>query len=163
MAKTNVTPWDSQGTATRSVAITDPNIGSNYFVMEDTPGTTVVKNLTAPVGLEERVTMRYSDLSKVSTQMDLLNASGNQKGYQFVIKDEYVLRTTDGTTNAVEDDPVVCYLTFRTTKSANLVSGLDVAKAIQHLLGFVFNNDSAETEPVLDRIMRGGTKPIELV
>lgn len=169
MAKSSVTPWSStSATTVTGVKIYPMAMASNFAVTEDISGTTVVKNITSDVDLEEKVTIRYQDLNKVSASVAEVNPSSTKAGYQFVIKDDYIVRTTESTTGAVTDDPVTIYLTVRTTKgNPAMRTGNDVLSALERLLSAVIDFNSsdavASTQTTLDRLMRGATKPEALV
>lgn len=169
MAKTITTPWSSvTATTVTGVKVYPMTMASSFAVTEDVSGTTVVKNITSDVDLEEKVTMRYQDLDKVSAPVTEVNPRSTKAGYQFVVKDDYIVRATDSVTGAVTDDPVSIYLTVRTTKgNPALRTGADVLAAFERLLSaFVDFNSSdavATTQTTLDRLMRGATKPEALV
>lgn len=169
MAKTSVTPWSSvSATTVTGVKVYPMAYATSFAVTEDISGTTVVKNITSDVDLEEKVTIRYQDLNKISSAVTEVNPSTTKAGYQFVIKDDYVVRTTDSVSGAVTDDPVTIYLTVRTTKgNPAMKSGNDVLAAFERLLSAVvdFNSSDAvaSTQTTLDRLMRGATKPEALV
>lgn len=163
-------PWVSDATQSVSVNLYDVDMSTNFAVVEDEPGSTVVKNVSAqaPIGLEELVTFRYGQIEKVSTQLEGIYPRTTRKGYQFVVKDEYILRSTDEKTGVINDDPVVVYFTARTTKGANIISGEQFADAFLHLASFLLDVDTTTgkltvNQATLDRLMRGATKPAELV
>jgi hypothetical protein len=169
MAKTSVTPWSSvSATTVTGVKVYPLGLTSNFAVTEDISGTTAIKNVASDVDLEEKITIRYQELNKVSASVTEVNPRSTKAGYQFVIKDDYVVRTTESTTGAVTDDPVTVYLTVRTTKgNPALQSGNDVLAALERLLAAVIDINSsdavASTQTTLDRLMRGATKPSALV
>lgn len=168
MAKTTVTPWSSVTAATiTGVKVYPLSLTTDFAVSEDIAGTTVVKNIASDVDLDEKLTIRYQDLNKVSASVSEVNPRSTKSGYQFVVKDEYVCRTTDSVSGAVTDDPVTVYLTVRTTKgNPAMRSGNDVLAALERLLAAVIDLNSsavASSQPTLDRLMRGATKPAALV
>lgn len=169
MAKTSSTPWSSvSATTVTGVKVYPMGMASNFAVTEDAAGTTVVKNISSDVDLEEKVTIRYQNLDKVSASVTEVNPRSTKAGYQFVIKDDYIVRTTDSTTGESTDDPVTIYLTVRTTKgNPAMRSGNDVLAAFERLLSAIvdFNSSDAvaSAQTTLDRLMRGATKPAVLV
>jgi len=168
MAKTSVTPWSSvSATSVTGVKVYPMSMATDFAVTEDVSGTTVVKNITSDVDLEEKVTIRYQNLDKVSASVTEVNPRSTKAGYQFVVKDDYIVRTTESTTGAVTDDPVTIYLTVRTTKgNPALRTGNDVLAAFERLLSAFVDFSSgavAGTQTTLDRLMRGATKPEALV
>lgn len=169
MARTSQTPWSSvSATTVTGVKVYPMGMASSFAVTEDVAGTTVVKNITSDVDLEEKVTIRYQNLDKVSAPVSETNPRSTKAGYQFVIKDDYVVRTTDSVSGEIFDDPVSIYLTVRTTKGNPAIkSGNDVLAAFERLLSAIvdFNSSDAvaSTQTTLDRLMRGATKPASLV
>jgi len=139
--------------------------------LKSSDDTCVVQNITtgSDKTLKEFITYRYNDLNEVSTSLNkyLINDPTTKRGYQFVIKDEYICRTTDSVSGKVNDDPVAVYLVLRTTNgNPALVTGADLLSAIMRLSGaFIDFNAShaiASSQPTLDRLSRGSVKPFAL-
>lgn len=164
MPRSSVTPFDSQTTESISVALPKLVMGTNYAVTKDDPGESVVKNITAAVDLEEQISYKYSKLDKISTTLKGVNPQTTKEGYQIVIKDEFIQRTTEPDGVTVHDDPVIVYVTFRTTTGANIASGSDVYDVIKRAISCcVLQTGTAASTTPLDRLMRGATKPAALV
>lgn len=165
MSRTNLTPWQTEAAANVTENFQKPLI-TDYTVVTDVPGTCQIKNIKSDPNFQELVTYRYNSLDKVSTTLKKAYPQSSVDGYQFVIKDEYVNRTTNAD-NTINDDPVIAYLTVRTTNGANIITGNELLKIVQHLMGFVIDLDAegaiAAQQITLDRIMRGAVKPAKLV
>lgn len=159
-------PYDNQTLTNVTLPMYDIDMASNYAVIEDVAGATALANVTSDIDLPEKVTMRYQPLDKVSTGLELCNARSTKSGYQIVIKDEFACRSTDES-GVVHDDPMIVYLTVRTTKGNPVMrKGSDVIKAIEHMLSFVIEAQEGtltQDQKILDRLMHSATKPAELV
>jgi hypothetical protein len=163
MARTSVTAFDTQTTENVTLALPKISVSTNYAVTKDAAKDTTISNITSDVDLQEEINFRYSDIEKVNTSLKAVNAPTTKAGYQIIIRDEFIQRTTE-TDGTVHDDPVACYITFRTTRGANIVSGANIASIINRVLSAALMQTGDTTSTTyLDRMMRGATKPASLV
>lgn len=163
MSRTSVTAFDSQTTESVSMTLPVIAVSDNYTVIRDAAKDTAISNIQSLVDLPEEISFKYSDIEKVNTSLKATNKPTTVGGYQVIIRDEFIQRTTepDGT---VHDDPVSCYVTFRTTRGANITSGAEVAAIINRVLSAcLMQTGESISTTYLDRLMRGATKPASLV
>jgi hypothetical protein len=163
MARTSVTAFDSQTTENITLALPKIAVSTNYTVIKDDAGDTAISNITSDVDLPEQISFKYSSIEQVNSSLKATNKPTTKGGYQIIIRDEFIQRTTE-TDGTVHDDPVSCYITFRTTRGANITSGAAVAGYINRVLSAALMQTGTTTSTTyLDRLMRGATKPASLV
>lgn len=164
MARSSVTPYSSQTSATLELSVPKLDMAVNYAVVEDGAGATVLKNITsADPSLEERISFKYSEKRAQDYSMQRVNPRTSNLGYQFVVSDAFIQRTTedDGT---VHDDPVKAWFVFEAPRGSNIITGDNVDAIIMRLLGaYKLQTGSTASNSALDRLMRGATKPAVLV
>lgn len=164
MARTSVTPFSSQGSASLELSVPKLEMGTNYAVVDDSAGQTVIKNITSSdPTLDERITFRYQEAKAQDWNLARVNPRTSNSGYSFTIQDAYIQRTTedDGT---IHDDPVKLSLMFTAPRGSNILTGNDIDAIIMRLLGaYKLQSGSTASNSAIDRLMRGATKPAVLV
>lgn len=172
MARTSIDGWDSESTATSCVVpISKPDYTNDYFVREDLANSTTIKIVAAnsSSNLDEQVKFEFQKLPSISGRnLDRLYKPSTQNGYRFSVTDSFIRRTTDSTLNTINDDAVQLKIEFSAPAGSNILSGAQVASMLLHTLGFLLEPTSAgtglaTTQPVLDRLISGATKPYQLV
>lgn len=135
------------------------NEDTEYAVIEDEAGVTVLANLTSPVDQGERVSIKAQILDKV-TLSNVKNAhpAPVQQGIQYSIKVENLLSVTDSVAPDYRiDEPMCATLTFKHALSANITPE-DIDTIIKRVLGAIYKADGSSR---IASLMRLATKPEE--
>lgn len=132
---------------------------TNYAVVVDEPGECRLSNKTSPIDFGEVVSYKGSKVEKVSTNLDLPEASTKvRKGLQYVIKEEVDLRTTSSTDATFqEDDAIVMYLTVRHPASGFITADV-ITQAYNRLNQMLKRPDGSYR---WDDLMRLALRPTE--
>lgn len=152
-------PWSQKATTNVTMPLYTADIQSDFALLMDEPGECAYINTTSPKGMDEKVSFKYTDLKKVSGVQGTYPVS-SQKGYQFVVKDEFIVRQTDDK-GVSYDDPMTAYVVVRSTNGCALNTGDQVLKTLERLLGlFVkYSNEGALTsQTTLDKMIHGAVK-----
>lgn len=160
MAKS--TSWGFTNTsdnAHKTIIPTVLNEDTEYAIIEDEAGITVLANLTSPVDQGERVSIKAQILDKV-TLSNVKNAypAPVQQGVQYSIKIENLISVTDSSAPGYRiDEPLCATLTFKHALSANITPA-DIDTMIKRILGAVYRADGSSR---VASLMRLATKPEE--
>lgn len=126
---------------------------TNYALIEDEAGVSMISNLTSPVDQAEKMSIKAQTLNKVSTSNPsiLQNPTGYEGGIQFSLKDEMLYRvaSTDGAT--AQDFPVVVTLTVKHGRNA-AVTDTVVETAIKRVISMLYKNDGTSRIASLQRL-----------
>lgn len=172
MPKIATMGWKNQPIRGIATNFYDLDMENNYAVVEDAPGVTVLTNINPQDNLSEKITLKYSEVDRVSTSVECVYDRTSKKGYQLVAKDETVVRTYDDATHTYNDDPMVVYIVARSTNGSGIVTGAQLYDVIQHLMSAMIDvipsgNEAPGTvdtnQKTLDRLKRGATKPAALI
>ena len=160
MAKS--TSWGFTNTSDnthKTIAPTILNEDTEYAIIEDEAGVTVLANLSSPVDQGERVSIKAQVLDKV-TLSNVKNAypAPVQQGIQYSIKIESLLSTTDSAAPGYRiDEPICATLTFKHALSANITPE-HIDTIIKRVLGAIYKADGSSR---VASLMRLATKPEE--
>jgi hypothetical protein len=92
---------------------------SNYSIVEDEAGVTVLANVTCPVDQLERISIKAQTIPEVKVSQGISNPAPVKTGVQYSIKVEDIFSTTDDTDPSYRvDEPIVVTLTVKHNQSA---------------------------------------------
>lgn len=155
MAKTSSFGYTNVTENAVAVKPIDLKVVTNYAKIEDEATVVALSNKTAPLDQGELVTYRANPLDKVSSSQVIQNPAPVRNGVQYVIKVEEILRTTDGVTGNIVDEPVVAYLTIRHQLSGNVTPAI-VTEVAKRCLGACMRTDGTWR---FDDLMRSALSP----
>lgn len=169
MSRTTVTAFDNATKKSISLQIPVVDIAQDYSILERNTeaGQTVLSNISSDPTLQEFISYGYGSLKevRVNPKMVPVYPPTTEDGFQFVIKDEWIERTTE-TDGTVHDDLCQEYHVFKTTRGANYVDGTDILPRFLRNLGIAASVVESSTPgtyelstDTLDRLLHGVTKP----
>lgn len=112
---TNVTP-----TTSRTVAMYDMDITTDYALTLDEPTECRLINTTAAVDREEILSYRCKDLARVNTNLNVQNPSPVSGGVQYQVQMEALLTSEDASVGYRVDEPIIVQISVRHPKSGNI-------------------------------------------
>lgn len=158
MAKSSTFGYTNTG-ANENVTVKPISIGevTNYALVEDEEGITLLSNLTSPVDQGERVSVKAQLIPKVTSSVNNLHPAPVSQGVQYSIKVEDLLSTTDDTDSDFRvDDPIVVTLTVKHTLSKYITPDI-VNGVIARALGALYCADGTSR---INALMRLATKAV---
>lgn len=167
MPNSYVKPFEAQVTA-KTIAMNCGLIDLTQYV--ERPGTDPTyceyENAGSTAKLGEVISVKVFQTNATSLSKTVSAKSSyprqTKKGYQFVVKHEYLERVTtpDG---KVYDEPVSIYLVGKTTNGSSMVTSADWFDEFSRLAGTMFAVNADQTafevvHPRIEKILRGFTR-----
>lgn len=143
----------------KTIAPTVLNENTEYAIIEDEAGVTVLANLSSPVDQGERVSIKAQVLDKITlSNVKNVHPAPVQQGIQYSIKVENLLSVTDSNVPEYRvDEPLCATLTLKHALSSNITpEHIDIM--IKRVLGAIYKADGSSR---IASLMRLATKPEE--
>lgn len=138
MAKTTTPGYTNVTASTYVLPIKKLGELSNYSIVEDEAGVTMLANVTSPVDQLERISIKAQTIPEVKVSQGISNPAPVKTGVQYSIKVEDIYSTTDDTDPTYRvDEPIVVTLTVKHNQSATFSSALvfeTIGRAVSALM-----------------------------
>jgi hypothetical protein len=139
--------------------ITPKKLGlvSNYAVTSDTANEVGLNNKTAPIDVQEVISIRSRSIPAVNHNLNIQYPSPVKSGIQYTIQEEATLSTTDSADSSFRvDEPIVVTLGIRHPKSGN-IDNAKVATVVMRALSACMRADGTWR---FDDFMRSAERPV---
>lgn len=158
MAVTTSAGYSNRATSdTRAIVTYNLGVTNNYALRRDEPTEVVLVNTTTPVDVEEILTYRCKDMSRINTALNIQYPSPVSAGIQYQVAIETTFSTVNSDTGARVDEPIVAQLTVRHPKSGN-ITDTQVAEVVSRLLSAAMKDNG---DWRFNDLMRSALKPTE--
>lgn len=125
---------------------------TNYAIVEDEAGVTLLSNTTANADIAERISVKAQNIAEVKPSQGVLYPSPVKTGVQYSVKVENILSTTDSTDPAYRlDEPIVVTLTVKHNQSATF-SDETVLEQIGRAVSALISDDGSDRIGALQRL-----------
>jgi hypothetical protein len=158
MSKVTTFGYTNNTASSHTLAPTLLGMTTNYSLMQDTADIVRLNNKTAPIDMEEIITVRSRDIPEVSTHCDVANPTFAKKAIEYGVRNDVIVTTTDTTDASFRvDEPIVCSISIKHPKSGNITEALVAETLMRTLSGFV----KADGTWRIGDLMRSSERPIE--
>lgn len=152
MAKNTDVGYSNKTASSKTFTLTKLGELSNYSIVEDEAGVTLLANTTGSLENAERISIKAQTIPEVKVSQGVAYPAPVKQGVQFSVKVEEVYSTTDSTDPSYRiDEPIVATLTVKHNQSSTF-SDEAVQTAIGRVLSILFCDDGTSRIPALQRL-----------
>lgn len=144
---TNITP------STYTLPVRKLGELSNYSIVEDEAGVTVLANVTSPVDQLERISIKAQTIPEVKVSQGISNPAPVKTGVQYSVKVEDIQTTTDSSDPTYRvDEPIVVTLTVKHNQSATFTADRVMGAIGRAVSALMCDDGTTSRIPALQRL-----------
>jgi hypothetical protein len=121
MAKSSAFGFTNTTDNATTMTLKSLGLVTNYSLSSDQADNAVLNNKTAPIDVEEIVSLRSRDIQSVNTPLNIQYPGKVKAGIEYGVRVDATLSTTDSDDATFRvDEPIACVISFRHPKSGNI-------------------------------------------
>lgn len=126
---------------------------SNYSIVEDEAGVTILANVTSPVDQLERISIKAQNIPEVKVSQGISNPAPVKTGVQYSVKVEDIMTTTDSSDPTYRvDEPIVVTLTVKHNQSATFTAERVLGAIGRAVSALMCDDGTTSRIPALQRL-----------
>lgn len=148
--------------ATLNFVRANTNYGSDFSPVKQTPGETIITNITAPTDRPEKIRIAYSEVKDVyaGSNIDAAYMAPSRKGFSLVSQITEVARVTESVDASFYDLPISAHIVIKAPAN-ELITASVLETVLKRLLSSLYN-DNVTTIARFNELIRGVVTPPEV-